>query len=279
MAQVTTRDVTVNGVRSLVRTSGDDTAKEAVVFVHGNPGSSEDFAALMPAVGDFARTVAADLPGYGKAARPGDFDYTVPGYARHLDGVLAQLGVEKVHLGLHDFGGPFGLQWAANNPERVKSFVLFNMGAMPGYRWHKFARVWRTPLLGELFQATTTRAAFRWALQAENPRPFPPGFLDRMYEDADPAMRRAVLKLYRATDIGALSAGLADKLKSRRYPALVVWGEGDKYTPVRFAEVQKEYFDAETHVLPRCGHWPMIDEPELVRDLVVKFLRPRFAAN
>ena len=43
--------------------------------------------------------------------------------------------------------------------------------------------------------------------------------------------------------------------------------------PVRYAQVQKEYFDAEVHTLPGCGHWPMVDEPEVVAGLVIPFLR------
>jgi pimeloyl-ACP methyl ester carboxylesterase len=48
---------------------------------------------------------------------------------------------------------------------------------------------------------------------------------------------------------------------------------------VRYAEVQRKYFDAQVHVLAGCGHWPMIDEPERVRELVVAFLRERLAAG
>jgi len=244
------------------------------VFVHGNPGSSEDWSVLLPRVGELVRAVAPDMPGYGKADRPRRFDYTVPGYARHLAKLLESLGVEKVHLVLHDFGGAWGLQLASDGPERIASLTLVNVGAMPGYRWHKFARIWRTPILGELFQLASTRRAFRSLLNADNPRPFPTEFTDRMFEDADWPMKRAVLQLYRATDdIGGLTVRLAESLRSRNLPALVLWGDGDAYLPVTYAETQKDYFDAQLHILPGCGHWPMIDEPERVRELVLPFLR------
>jgi pimeloyl-ACP methyl ester carboxylesterase len=111
-------------------------------------------------------------------------------------------------------------------------------------------------------------------LNADNPKPFPKAFVDRMFEDADAGQKRAVLKLYRATpDPGGLSTQLAERLKPARLPALVIWGDGDKYLPVRYAALQKEYFDAQIHVLPGAGHWPMIDEPERVRDWVLPFLR------
>ncbi len=203
------------------------------------------------------------------------------GYARHLDGVLRELGVQRVHLVLHDFGGPWGLAWATQNKDRVASVTLVNIGILPGYRWHKFARIWRAPVLGELAQLTATRRGFRVVLNADNPKPFPPAFLDRMYDDYDWGMKRAVLKLYRATPDpgGALSERAASALGPLSLPALVVWGEGDAFVPVRYAEIQKRYFDAEVHLLPGCGHWPMIDEPERVRDLVIPFLRKQVGAT
>lgn len=276
--------VSIDGVRSLVRESGPAdaaNATEAVVFVHGNPGSGEDWVDLMARVGTFARAVAPDMPGYGKADRPRDFDYTVAGYARHLDGLLRALRVERVHLVLHDFGGPWGLAWASEHPTAVASLTLFDVGVLPGYRWHKFARIWRTPVIGELFQLATTRRAFRLFVGRDNPRPFPPGFLDRMYDDADSGMKRAVLKLYRATDdLDALVAHVASKLRPLQLPALVLWGAGDAYLPAKYAEEQRRYFDVrEVHVLPRCGHWPFIDEPDAAAEPVMRFLRDRLRAS
>src|SRR5688572_10277369 len=89
--------VTVDGVRSPLTDLGPRTS-EAVVFVHGNPGSRLDWSELAAATSRFARTVAMDMPGYGHADKPADFDYTVAGYARHLAGALDQLGISRVHL-------------------------------------------------------------------------------------------------------------------------------------------------------------------------------------
>ena len=70
-----------------------------------------------------------------------------------------------------------------------------------------------------------------------------------------------------------MTVGYGESLRSRRFPALVIWGEGDPYSPVENAEAQTDYFDAEVHTLPDCGHWPMIDEPKRVSQLVLPFLR------
>ena len=59
--------ITVSGVRSPVIEAGPAGVAEAVLFVHGNPGSSTDWTALVDAVGALARAVALDMPGFGKA--------------------------------------------------------------------------------------------------------------------------------------------------------------------------------------------------------------------
>ena len=104
MAEIKTTQHLVDGVRCQVRASGPDADREAVVFLHGNPGSSEDWLELLESAGDFVRAIAPDMPGYGKSERPRHFEYSVPGYARFLASLFDELGLERVHLVLHDFG-------------------------------------------------------------------------------------------------------------------------------------------------------------------------------
>lgn len=249
-------------------------AAEAVVFVHGNPGSADDWAALAGAVGGAGRrALAADLPDFGETLAPPGFEHTVPGYATFLQRTLEALGVERVHIVLHDFGGPIGLAWAAMHPDRLASATLINTGVLPGYRWHRLARIWRTPLVGELLQATATRSGFRWLINRGEPRGLPRPFVEKMYDQYDRRTRRAVLKLYRATDPGSAGADLAAQLAARDVPALVVWGERDGYLPARFAERQRDAFpSAEVHLLSESGHWPYADAPEAVERLLLEFL-------
>jgi pimeloyl-ACP methyl ester carboxylesterase/flavin-dependent dehydrogenase len=270
-----TGDVSVAGVRSPTIEAGPDRAEEAVVFVHGNPGSSLDWVDLVRAVGAFGRAVALDMPGFGRADKPRDFDYTVDGYARHMAGALGDLGVRRAHLVLHDFGGPWGLTWAIAHPEAFASVTLINIGVLLDYRWHYLARIWRMPLLGELFMATATRPGFGLLLKHGNPRGLPRAMVDRMYDDFDHASRRAVLRLYRATDdVAGMAAQMADGLRAMARPALVIWGKHDPYLPVALAKRQREVFpDAQVVVLSGSGHWPFADDPERTAHAVVPFLR------
>ncbi|GIW91791.1 MAG: alpha/beta hydrolase [Pirellulaceae bacterium] len=279
-AEVDQGAVIYQGIHSPYLQRGDRHDDVAVVFVHGNPGSSEDWRDLVGRVGQFARAVAPDMPGFGQADKPKDFDYTVEGYARHLDGILNHLGVRRAHLVLHDFGGPWGLTWAAQHPERLASVTLINIGIMPGYRWHYLARIWRTPLLGELFQATTTRTAFGLSLRHGNPRGLPKAMVDRMYRDLDWGTKRAVLRLYRATNNpGQMAEALGALFRQLDVPALVIWGAADPYVPVRFAERQREFFPrARIVILEQSGHWPFADDPEAVAGALIPFLQKQLEA-
>jgi pimeloyl-ACP methyl ester carboxylesterase len=272
-------DVIVAGVRSPLLTAGQP-AGEGVVFVHGKPGSSRDWEDLVARVGRVGYAVAYDLPGFGRAQKPEGFDYSVPGYARHLEGVLRALAIRRVHLVLHDFGGPIGLAWAAMRPDQFASVTLINTGVLVGYRWHLLARIWRTPWLGELFQATATRRGFHLLLRRGNPQGLPRTFVDRMYDDYDRGTRRAVLRLYRsANDPGGMAAALRDALRRLDRSALVIWGAADPYIGREYAERQREAFPrSEVAILERSGHWPFIDAPEPVASLVVPFLERQLSS-
>ncbi len=234
---------TIDGLLTPVSSVGDPDSGEAIVFVHGNPGSRRDWDDLLSRVAPFARGIALDMPGFGHAERPRDFTHTVEGYARFLSSALDSLAIDRVHLVLHDFGGPWGLEWASRQPDRFASAVLINTGALLDYRWHYLARIWRTPLAGEAFQATTTRSGLRMALRHGNPRGLPRAFVDRMYDDMDAGTSRAVLSLYRATDEpAAIGRRHAAALAPLDRPALVVWGAHDPYIPVAMAERQRAAF-------------------------------------
>jgi len=263
------------GTRTRLVQAGPAEATEAVVFVHGNPGSADDWERLVAAAGAAGhRAVAFDLPDFGETIAPDGFEHTPFGYAEFVAEALQELGIERAQLVLHDFGGPIGLIWAMGHPDALAGIVLIDTGVLPGYTWHTLARVWRTPVLGELFQAITNRSGYRFALNRNEPRGLPREFVETMYDHYDRRTRRAVLKLYRATpDPGGMSENLIGLLAPRQIPALVIWGEHDAYLPASYAHEQEKAFPgADVHVLATSGHWPFVDAPETVERLLVEFL-------
>src|SRR3712207_377134 len=232
LAPVTEGVVTVAGVRSPYLTAGPADADEAVVFVHGNPGPAEDWRRLVARTGTFARAVAPDMPGFGGADEPERFVYTVDGCARHLAGLLDELGVRRAHLVLHDFGGMWGLHWAADHPDRFASATLVGIGVLRDYRWHSLARIWRTSGLGELFLRTSTLPASRLLLQRGTPRGLPWDVIERLHRSLkDAGTQRALLRLYRATDAAAVAEDLHRRLGGTDRPELAGWGRYDPFPP------------------------------------------------
>jgi pimeloyl-ACP methyl ester carboxylesterase len=275
MSEVRERRFEAAGIRTVLAEAGPSHSAEAVVYVHGNPGAALDWHDLMGRTGEFARSLALDMPGFGRAAKPRDIATPVEGWARFLGAALDDLGVERAHLVLHDFGGPWGLAWAAAHPDAFASVVLIDTGVLLGFEVHSVGKLWATPVVGELVMATTSRGAWRRAMARGDARPLPPDFVDRMYYHYDRDTRRIVLRLYRnRTDDSVLQAA-ADHFRSLDRPALVVWGAKDPYVPLRHAEQQREiaFPRARVEVLPGSGHWPFADDPEGFADVVVPFLR------
>lgn len=243
-----------------------------VVYLHGVPTSSD----LWP---DFlARTggLAPDLPGFGRSAKRADWDYSLDGYRRFLTEFLDHLGVERFRLVVHDWG-VVGLLLAQAEPERCERLVMFNaVPLLPGYRWHRVARVWRRRVLGELAMGSTTRWALRTLTRQASATPGPPPaeLLDSVWEHFDQGTQRAILKLYRSTSpdvLGAAGAGLGDV----GCPALILWGSRDPYFPPSFARAYAERLPAaELRLLGDAGHWPWVDRPDLV-DEAAAFLSAR----
>lgn len=265
----------VGPVRTRLVEAGPEGAAEALVFVHGNPGSADDWAPLAAAVGETGtRAVSFDLPDFGRTQAAPGFEHSTEGYAAFVGEALAALGIERVHLVLHDFGGPIGGTWAMANADVIASVTLLGTGILPGYKWHLLARIWRTPVLGELFQAGTTEQGFRFIVNRNEPRGLPREFVDTMYSHLDKRTKRAVLKLYRASDDpGAAAAGFSQLMAPRDIPALVIWGEHDAYLPAEYAFRQRQAFpSADVHILPASGHWPFADAPETVERLLVEFV-------
>lgn len=239
------------------------------LYVHGVPTSSDDWLPFLARHGG----LAPDLPGFGRSAKRGDLDYTIAGYDRWLERFLDDRGVARIHLVVHDWGA-VGLAFAQRRPERIASVVIINaVPLLPGYRWHRIARAWRTRWLGEVVMGATARWSLKLISREANatPGPLPDDLLDAAWAHFDQGTQRAILHLYRSADPPALAAAGA-RLGELDVPALVVWGERDPY-------IGPEFGDAYARALPRAellrltdaGHWPWLDRPDLI-DRVAAFL-------
>jgi len=266
------RTLAVDGVRSPVFVAGPDgseSAREAVVFVHGN-NAGAPWDPLPARVAQFSRVVVPEMPGFGAADKPAQWPYTVAAYAQHLDGILEQLGVEHAHLVAHDFGGPWALAWAAEHLDAVASITLINA---PVVIDHLAAKLWRTPVVAEALWRITPQALVRQALARNDPN-LPADAVNRIAAHmVAPGTPDAVLKLYRTTGPDAV-APYADRLAGFDRNVLIMWGTEDRYVPFAQTEQYRQIFaHCEIHAVAGAGHWPWLEQPDTVAGYLTNFLR------
>ncbi|WP_232533925.1 haloalkane dehalogenase [Plantactinospora sp. KBS50] len=96
----------------------------AIVLLHGNPSSSHAWRAVTPVLSGAGRVLAPDLIGMGRSGKP-DIAYSFADHARYLAAWLDAVGLDRVLLVGHDWGGALAFDWAAQHPDRVVGVAFF----------------------------------------------------------------------------------------------------------------------------------------------------------
>ena len=269
MASIGEHRADVAGTEVLWR-HAEATTAAPTLYLHGVPTHGDDWIPFLERTGG----IAPDLPGFGRSGKSAGFDYSIEGYAVFLRAFLEHLELERISMVVHDWG-VVGLALAQEMPDAIDRLVVVNaVPFLPGYRWHRVARIWRTPLAGELFMGSSTRWAMKQTMRWT--RALPPDrtsdFVDAQWPYFDHGTQRAILRLYRSAPSEVLAAA-GERLGELRCPAQVLWGERDPFLPTRFAHGFAEALGGDARLdLIDAGHWPWIERPEVV-DLIAEFLR------
>ncbi len=237
------------------------------LYVHGVPSSGADWLPFLARTGG----LAPDLPGFGRSGKGGHLDYSLDGIATFVERFLALVDVERVQLVVHDWGAA-ALAFAQRHPERIERLVICNaVPLLPGYRWHRVARLWRRPGLGELAMGLTSSRTLARALRPAFASAPPEAFVAGVLEHFDQGTQRAILRLYRSAP-ESLLAGKGRELSRLASPALVVWGALDPYIPTHFADAYAARLpDSRVEHIADAGHWPWLDRPDVI-ERVAAFL-------
>ncbi|GAB7552568.1 alpha/beta hydrolase [Novosphingobium sp. 11B] len=261
-----TEEVSTNGTTIHTRIGGKG---PAVVLLHGYGETGDMWA---PLAADLARdhvVIVPDLRGMGLSAKPaGGYDKKTQG--QDIAGLLDSLKVGKTALVTHDIGNMVGYAFAAQNRERVTSFVLMD-APLPGVGpWEE---ILKNPLLWH----------FRFGgpdmerLVAGRERIY----LDRFWNEfsARPerfseASRVHYAALYARP--GAMHAGFAqfaafdqDAIDNRAFvaagklamPVLAVGGE-KSFGPMMATVMRFAASDVTEATIPDAGHWLMEEQPK-----------------
>lgn len=267
------RELDAGGVRSFVREEGDG---DPVVCIHGVPTSSFLWRKVLPELaGHGLRGVAFDLPGLGLAERPQGYDYTWTGLGRFARAAVDALGLDRLHLVVHDIGGPVGFELAAAEPDRIRSLTVLN--AM--VEVDRFKRPWSMePFarrgVGEAYLAGMTGPTFRmmWNLLGVRDRSATPA--DEVHAYVSLLKRedrgRAFLRIMRGFERTPEKRDLyVSTLRDVPYPVQVVWGADDPaLTLARYGEeARRAAALEEIHRLP-ARHFLQEDQAPAVARLI-----------
>jgi haloalkane dehalogenase len=243
----------------------------AALLLHGYPESSYMWRDVLPALADAGwRALAPDLPGFGNspADPPGTWERQVEAVERFRRG----LGLERVVLVVHDWGGLIGLRWACEHPDAVRGLVISSTGFFSYGRWHGMAHALRTEGQGEELLEGMNRDAFA-GLMRHASRGIGDDAVDEYWKCfADEERRRGQLELYRSGDFEKLEP-YEGRLAALGVPTLILWGEEDEFAPVGGAyHFQREIPGSLLVVIPGAGHFVVEDEPARVAAETVGFL-------
>jgi pimeloyl-ACP methyl ester carboxylesterase len=249
------RTVCVGDVEVFVAEAGEG---PPILLLHGNPDTHTVWSGVVARLAERHHCIAPDLPGFGRSRAPRDFDCSLENQAAFVRDLLTALGLDQVHLVIHDVGGTYGLAFATQHASRLRTLTIFNCNFFPDYRWHFWARVWRTRVLGELAMAVVNRPLFVREMRRGGPK-LPKEYARHAYSEFTRDTKRMVLRWYRAMDMEAIVGWDTRMLESTAStPKQVVWGDLDPFIPPATAD----RFGGDVHRSPDCGHWVMVEEPE-----------------
>ena len=247
-----------------------------VVCVHGFPESSRMWVPLMEALAAAGRRgLAPDLYGLGDSTDFGaaTFEHTLERFGEWVDA----LGLDRVAVVVHDWGGFIGLAWACSNPGRVDALVVSNSGFFADGKWHGMATMLRSEQ-GEEVIGALDRDGFN-ALMNANGEVFSDADLDAYWApfaaEAEGRGQRATLEFYRSMDMEKLEPWQG-KLAEIGAPALLVWGADDQFAPLAGAKrFEREIPGARLVAIDGAGHFVFDERPDVAVPATVAFLTER----
>lgn len=121
-----------------------------LLMLHGNPTWSFYYRNLIKTFSADHRVIALDHLGCGKSDKPQDFAYTLASHIANVEALVEHLGITKLSLVIHDWGGAIGMGFAVRHPKVIERFVVFNTAAFLSKRIPFSINICRIPGFGAL---------------------------------------------------------------------------------------------------------------------------------
>jgi pimeloyl-ACP methyl ester carboxylesterase len=251
-----------------------------VVFVHGLSGSWPNWLEQLPVLAAEHRVVAIDLPGFGSSPMPAG-EISISGYARLLDRLLGQLGIDAAALVGNSMGGFIAAELAIAFPQRVERLVLISAAGISTHGDPRTERAIPSLRRAERILAATgawvasksdtvaRRARLREAtlnIVVRHPSRLPAALAAEQLRGAGKPGFLMALEAILGYDV-------RERLPEIVCPTLIVWGDGDRLINVRDADVFAELIpDSRKVIFEDTGHMAMLERPAAFNALLKDFL-------
>lgn len=255
----------------------------AVLMLHGNPTWSFFYRDLVRRLAPAHRCIAPDHIGMGLSDKPADYPYVLEQRIRDIAALVDRLGLRRVHLVVHDWGGAIGFGLATRRPDLIGRIVVLNTAAFRSSRIPASIAFCRTRLLGTFcvrafnaFAGPAVRLAMHQRVLTTAERVgylFPyDSWAHRVAVDA--FVKDIPLESTHPSHatLEAIEAALPTLA---RHPLTVVWGGRDFCFNDHFlSEWRRRFPAAAIHRLPEAGHYVLDDAGTEALDLVNRALPP-----
>lgn len=231
-----------------------------ILFIHGVPDTPHLWQPLIAALGlkDGAYSAPA-LPGFG-CPRPDGFAATKDAYA---DWVVSEMEAAvkasggPIHIVGHDWGALLTLRACSLRPDLVASWAVSNAVIDSQYTGHRTARMWATPLLGEMVMMGMRKPARMEQALAE--AGMPEDMAKHESSKIDKTMRQSILKLYRSARGLRIKGGWEDDLANLPKRGKLIWGENDPYVSLEVGQRFSDRWMFPMHTVRGAGHWAVAE--------------------
>jgi len=253
---------------------------EALLLLHGMAGSSDTWRSVIPLLARKYRVIAPDLLGHGQSAKPRS-DYSLGAFAVGLRDLLDELGVSRATVVGHSLGGGVAMQFVYQHPDYCERLVLISSGGL-GPDVGLTLRLLSAPgaelvlpVVAPQPVLTVGNKLRSWFAAAgiQSPRG---GEMWNAYTSlSDAPTRNAFLRTLRSVvDYRGQAVSALNRLHLKAdVPILAIWGDEDRIIPVEHGHAALAARpDSRLEVLPGVGHFPHVERPLEVADLIDDFI-------
>lgn len=228
-----------------------------VVFIHGAGGTHLNWPSEIRRLPDL-RIFSIDLPGHGKSGTRGL--QSIEAYAESILAWMEAIGLHRAVFMGHSMGGAIALTLARKHREHVLGLGLISTGA----------RLQVDPLI---LENTASDQTFPTAISLIISKTFSEYAAARLIELATKRMFEIRPSVLQGDFIACNSFDLLEFLPLIKSPTLVICGQNDALTPLRYSQYLKDRIPgAQLQVIPAAGHMVMLEEPQKVAEAIRTFL-------